>query len=38
MSPHVLLEDHRPVDLMSTNPKRVLEVAQVEFWEDPATF
>lgn len=38
MSPHLLLDGYRPMDMMSTNPKRVLEAAQVEFWEDPATF
>lgn len=38
LSPHVLLDDCRPMDVMATNPQRVLRAAQVEFWEDPATF
>jgi hypothetical protein len=38
LSPHVLLDDSRPMDVMATNPQRVLRAAQVEFWEDPATF
>jgi hypothetical protein len=38
LSPHVLLDGCRPMDVMATNPQRVLRAAQVEFWEDPATF
>jgi hypothetical protein len=37
LSPHVLLGDRPPRDVIGTNPQRVLRVAQVEFWEDPAT-
>lgn len=37
LSPHILLDGCRPMDMMATNPQRVLRVAQVEFWEDPAT-
>lgn len=36
-SPHALLDGCKPMELMSTNPQRVLRVAQREFWEDPTT-
>lgn len=37
MSPHLLLDGARPMEVMAKNPKQVLRIAQVEFLQDPAT-
>ena len=37
MTPHTLLGDDRPMDLMGQHPNRVLGAARREFSEDPAT-
>jgi hypothetical protein len=37
MSANALLDGHLPMDLLASDPRRVLRVAQQELWEDPAT-
>lgn len=38
LSAHLLLDGARPVDVLTTEPQRVLRVAQVEFLQDPAGY
>lgn len=38
LSPHALLDDRRPMDLMATSPQFVLRAALVELGEDPTTY
>ncbi len=38
MTPHLLLDGARPVDVMAERPQQVLTVARTEFLQDPSTF
>lgn len=37
MSPHLLLDGARPMEVLVKDPQKVLEVARAEFLQDPAT-
>ena len=37
LTPHILLDGRCPMDVISSDPSRVLDAARVELWEDPTT-